>query len=133
VLQSLDGAAVRHWAATCCDSLAAHCDEIDALNVFPVPDQDTGSNLLATMRAGLDAVLRDHADDRDLPPGNTVVVLARGALIGARGNSGVILSQVLRGLAEPLVVRMAGRVARSGTVRRCGKAWAGPMSWPWRR
>ncbi|MBV8992662.1 MAG: DAK2 domain-containing protein [Pseudonocardiales bacterium] len=102
-MQSLDGPAVRRWAATCCDTLAAHRDEIDALNVFPVPDQDTGSNLLATMRAGLDAVLRAHRDDRDVAPGSTVAMLARGALMGARGNSGVILSQVLRGLAEPLL------------------------------
>src|SRR5262245_2439853 len=55
------------------------------------------------MRAGLDAVLRDHGDGRDVPLGSTVAVLARGALMGARGNSGVILSQVLRGLAEPLI------------------------------
>jgi hypothetical protein len=103
VLQSLDGAAVRRWAVTCCDVLAAHRDEIDALNVFPVADQDTGSNLLATMRAGLDAVLRDHNADKGVPPGSTVAMLARGALMGARGNSGVILSQVLRGLAEPLI------------------------------
>jgi uncharacterized protein len=103
VLQSLDGAAVRRWAVTCCDTLAAHRDEINAINVFPVPDQDTGSNLLATMRAGLDAVLRDHRDDWDVAPGSTVAMLARGALMGARGNSGVILSQVLRGLAEPLL------------------------------
>ncbi len=103
VLHSLDGAAVRRWAATCCDALAAHRDEIDSLNVFPVADQDTGSNLLATMRAGLDAVLRDHSADGSVPPGSAVAVLAHGALMGARGNSGVILSQVLRGLAEPLI------------------------------
>lgn len=103
MLQSLDGAAVRRWAATCCDALAAHRDEIDALNVFPVADQDTGSNLLATMRAGLDAVLREHSADGGVPPGSAVAVLAHGALMGARGNSGVILSQVLRGLAEPLI------------------------------
>lgn len=103
MLRSLDGAAVRRWATTCCDVLAAHRDEIDALNVFPVPDQDTGSNLLATMRAGLDAVLQDRAQDQDVPPGSTAAVLASGALMGARGNSGVILSQVLRGLAEPLI------------------------------
>lgn len=103
MLHSLDGAAVRRWATTCCDALAAHREEIDALNVFPVPDQDTGSNLLATMQAGLDAVLRSHPDEREIPPGSTVAMLARGALMGARGNSGVILSQVLRGLAEPLV------------------------------
>lgn len=103
-MQSLDGAAVRHWAVTCCDVLAAHRDEIDALNVFPVPDRDTGSNLLATMRAGLAAVLhRDHCVDPEVSPGSTVAVLARGALLGARGNSGIILSQVLRGLAEALI------------------------------
>jgi DAK2 domain fusion protein YloV len=55
------------------------------------------------MRAGLDAVLQDHRDERDVAPGSTVAMLARGALMGARGNSGVILSQVLRGLAEPLI------------------------------
>jgi uncharacterized protein len=117
VLQSLDGAAVRHWAANCCDALAIHQDEINALNVFPVADSDTGSNLLATMRAGLDAVLRDGAD-RDTPPGSTAAVLARGALMGARGNSGVILSQVLRGLAEALVgVPLDGSALREGLRR----------------
>ncbi|MGH3776714.1 MAG: DAK2 domain-containing protein [Pseudonocardiaceae bacterium] len=118
MLQSLDGAAVRHWAVTCCDALTVHRDEINALNVFPVADQDTGSNLLATMRAGLDAVLRDHGDDRDAPPGSTAAVLARGALMGARGNSGVILSQVLRGLAEALVgAAWDGAALREGLRR----------------
>ncbi|MGH3870315.1 MAG: DAK2 domain-containing protein [Pseudonocardiaceae bacterium] len=116
MLQSLDGAAVRHWAATCCDALTVHRDEINAINVFPVADADTGSNLLATMRAGLDAVLRDH--DRDAPPGSTAAVLARGALMGARGNSGVILSQVLRGLAEALVgAALDGAALRDGLRR----------------
>ncbi|MGH8964290.1 MAG: DAK2 domain-containing protein, partial [Actinomycetes bacterium] len=118
MLQSLDGAAVRHWAATCCDAFAAHRDEINAINVFPVADSDTGSNLLATMRAGLDAVLRDQGDDRDAPPGSTAAVLARGALMGARGNSGVILSQVLRGLAEALVgAALDGAALREGLRR----------------
>lgn len=118
MLQSLDGAAVCRWAVTCCDELAAHRDEINALNVFPVADSDTGSNLLATMRAGLDAVLRDHGDDRDAPPASTVAVLARGALMGARGNSGVILSQVLRGLAEALVgAALDGAALREGLRR----------------
>ncbi|HEY6424121.1 MAG TPA: DAK2 domain-containing protein, partial [Pseudonocardiaceae bacterium] len=117
VLQSLDGAAVRRWAATCCDALAAHREEIDALNVFPVADSDTGSNLLATMRAGLAAV--DSGDDCDAFPGTgTVAVLARGALMGARGNSGVILSQVLRGLAEAQVdAALDGAALRDGLRR----------------
>jgi DAK2 domain fusion protein YloV len=118
VLQSLDGAAVCRWAVTCCDELAAHRDEINALSVFPVADSDTGSNLLATIRAGLDAVLQDHGDDRDAPPASTVAVLARGALMGARGNSGVILSQVLRGLAEALVgAALDGAALREGLRR----------------
>lgn len=120
-MESLDGAAVRRWAVTCCDTLAVHRDEIDALNVFPVPDQDTGSNLLATMRAGLDAVIQNHRDDRDATPGSTVAMLAHGALMGARGNSGVILSQVLRGLAEPLITAQApawdGAALRAGLCR----------------
>lgn len=128
MLYSLDGAAVRRWATTCCDALAAHRDEIDALNVFPVPDQDTGSNLLATMQAGLDAVLRSHPDDREILPGSTVAMLARGALMGARGNSGVILSQVLRGLAEPLVAAHAlawdGAALRAGLCRADELAYA---------
>jgi DAK2 domain fusion protein YloV len=125
----LDGVAIRHWAATCCDALAAHRDEIDALNVFPVADFDTGSNLLATMRAGLDAVLRDHGDDRS-PPSSTVAVLARGALMGARGNSGVILSQILRGLAEaPVGAALDGAALREG-LRRAGELATAAVSNP---
>ncbi|MGH3797250.1 MAG: DAK2 domain-containing protein [Pseudonocardiaceae bacterium] len=115
MLKSLDGAAVRRWAATCCDELAAHRDEIDELNVFPVADQDTGSNLLATMQAGLEAVLRDDA----AAAGSTAAALARGALVGARGNSGVIVSQVLRGLSESLtdVPEVGGAALREGLCR----------------
>lgn len=129
MLQSLDGVAIRHWAATCCDALAAHRDEIDALNVFPVADFDTGSNLLATMRAGLDAVLRDHGDDR-FSPNSTVAVLAHGALMGARGNSGVILSQILRGLAEaPVGAALDGAALREG-LRRAGELATAAVSNP---
>jgi hypothetical protein len=119
-LKSLDGAAVRRWAVACCDELAAHRDEIDGLNVFPVADQDTGSNLLATMQAGLEAVLReeDGAADR-AAAGHTAATLARGALMGARGNSGVIVSQVLRGLSESLadVPELGGAALRQGLRR----------------
>jgi len=99
VLQALDQAAVRRWAAACCAELAEHREEIDRLNVFPVPDGDTGTNLLATARAAFDAVRR-LAKDAGL--GSALAALARGALMGARGNSGVILSQVFRGFAESL-------------------------------
>ncbi|MDT0350928.1 DAK2 domain-containing protein [Pseudonocardia charpentierae] len=91
---TLDAALLEHWAGTAVAELERHRAVIDEINVFPVADRDTGTNLLLTMRA---AAAEPH------PGGSVVAVadaLARGALLGARGNSGVILSQVLRGLAE---------------------------------
>lgn len=101
MLQALDAAQVRRWAVACVQALDLHREAIDSINVFPVPDGDTGSNLLQTMRAALDAFLRAPARTR-ASAGAAVTVLARGALAGARGNSGVIASQFLRGAAEAL-------------------------------
>lgn len=70
-------------------------DEVNALNVYPVPDGDTGTNMLHTMRAAL-----EHARRAERQPAVVLAAAAHGALMGARGNSGVILSQVLRGLKE---------------------------------
>jgi dihydroxyacetone kinase-like predicted kinase len=70
-------------------------DEVNALNVYPVPDGDTGTNMLHTMRAAL-----EHARRAEQQPQVMLAAAAHGALMGARGNSGVILSQVLRGLKE---------------------------------
>ncbi|ONI83270.1 dihydroxyacetone kinase [Saccharothrix sp. ALI-22-I] len=95
-MQALDAVAVRQWADACVRSLDANREDLDRINVFPVPDGDTGTNLLQTMRSALDALLRTPVDN----VGAALGALARGALAGARGNSGVILSQVLRGLAE---------------------------------
>ncbi|MDU0289389.1 DAK2 domain-containing protein [Saccharothrix longispora] len=96
-MRALDAVAVRQWADACVRSLDANREDIDRINVFPVPDGDTGTNLLQTMRSALDDLLRTPADEN---VGTALAALARGALAGARGNSGVILSQVLRGLAE---------------------------------
>jgi uncharacterized protein len=71
---------------------------VNALNVFPVPDGDTGTNMLLTMR---DAC-QEMETVRDLSVGALLQALAHGALMGARGNSGVILSQVLRGMARAI-------------------------------
>jgi len=101
MLQALDAAQVRRWAVACVQALDAHREAIDSINVYPVPDGDTGSNLLYTMRAALDALLRAPAKAR-ADAGAAVAVLARGALTGARGNSGVIVSQFLRGAADAL-------------------------------
>ncbi len=90
------GIELIHAAA---EALKARREEVDRLNVFPVPDGDTGTNMSLTM----DAVL---ADVDALPPGASLAEICRavahGSLMGARGNSGVILSQILRGLCDVL-------------------------------
>jgi DAK2 domain fusion protein YloV len=89
-VQQLVGAALA--------SLEASRQRIDDLNVYPVPDGDTGTNLTMTVRAVVDAVEASHASDRQ----SLARDVARGALMGARGNSGVILSQIVRGAADVL-------------------------------
>lgn len=110
MLQVLDAAAVRRWCAAGRAALAAARTEIDDLNVYPVPDGDTGTNLLLTMEAVEQAVAAATAD-----MAATVRAMALGALMGARGNSGVILSQLLRGLAEVLE---AGETCSAAEVQR---------------
>jgi len=78
--------------------LEEHRDAINALNVFPVPDGDTGSNMSATMQAAI----RDIVNSDETSAGAVAAKIAHGALLGARGNSGVILSQILRGVAQGL-------------------------------
>src|SRR5260221_7035260 len=78
--------------------LEEHRDAINALNVFPVPDGDTGSNMSATMQAAI----RDIVNSTETSAGIIAAKVAHGALLGARGNSGVILSQTLRGIAQSL-------------------------------
>ena len=85
---------MRNWATRAVGELAHRRDEINALNVFPVPDSDTGSNMAHTMEAAV-AELDNGGDVADS--------LAFGAVRGARGNSGMVLSQVLRGVAESTV------------------------------
>ena len=80
-------------------SLEEHREIINALNVFPVPDGDTGSNLYATVQAAF----RDVVNSEDTSAAIISAKLAHGALLGARGNSGVIFSQILRGLAQALI------------------------------
>jgi DAK2 domain fusion protein YloV len=79
-------------------SLERNRQRIDDLNVYPVPDGDTGTNLTMTARAVVDELDRTKTEDR---PG-LVKEVTRAALMGARGNSGVILSQIIRGAAETL-------------------------------
>ncbi len=102
--RSGDGAGLLAALRAAVDNLAAHVDEVDALNVFPVPDGDTGSNMLATVRAALAEVESSLAKARlsEWSAERVAAAISFGALMGARGNSGVISSQIFRGMAEGL-------------------------------
>jgi DAK2 domain fusion protein YloV len=89
---------VRGLVGAALSSLEASRDRIDDLNVYPVPDGDTGTNLTLTVRAVADAIAASKASDRPA----LAHEVARAALMGARGNSGVILSQIVRGAADVL-------------------------------
>ncbi|WP_354608473.1 DAK2 domain-containing protein [Streptomyces panacea] len=104
--QTLDAAAVRTWCSLALDALGRDREEIDAINVYPVADGDTGTNLYLTVESAaqaVEAVFDAHATGTSVPDlPDTVRAMAHGALIGARGNSGTILAQLLRGMAEVL-------------------------------
>ncbi|MFM8856977.1 MAG: DAK2 domain-containing protein, partial [Actinomycetota bacterium] len=95
--ESFDAERLRRTVVTFRDAVKAHAPRINRLNVYPVPDGDTGTNMART----LDAVVAelDQADP-DIEP--TCRAISHGSLMGARGNSGVILSQILRGLSAKL-------------------------------
>lgn len=94
----LDGRRFRDMFASGTAWLEKSAPDIDAINVFPVPDGDTGTNMLLTMRSAMEEGYRAS----DSSASAVAAALAYGALMGARGNSGIILSQVFRGLAQEL-------------------------------
>ena len=98
VLQALDDAAVGQWYRAAVEVLSESRSRLDDLNVFPVPDGDTGTNLLLTAQAAVAALDREGPRTTE----SAWSILARGAVLGARGNSGTILAQLLRGLADQL-------------------------------
>lgn len=106
-----DAEIVRSWCQAGLDGLADAREEIDALNVFPVPDSDTGTNLYLTMEAAVAAAERCPSG---APVRDVADAMARGALLGARGNSGIILAQMLRGVAD--VFGRPGATLADGTV-----------------
>ena len=93
----LHGSDLRQAMLGAVSYMELYRDAANALNVFPVPDGDTGTNMLLTLRAGIDQMNRD-ADKQSA--GDVAESIATGAFWGARGNSGVILSQLLRGFAD---------------------------------
>ena len=92
----LDGDQLRLMLIQGRRALEAKVDAINAINVFPVPDGDTGTNMLLTMKALEEAAAM--APDNNIS--HVVTTIARGALLGARGNSGVILAGFFQGLAQ---------------------------------
>ena len=105
-------AVVQRFVDVAVDALADTREEIDALNVYPVPDGDTGTNMYLTMSAARDAIHDAVAQGLDLDAALTA--FRRGALLGARGNSGVILSQMLGALAIRIARADARRAQRDG-------------------
>jgi len=100
-INSIGGQELREMFAAATGWLEKSSADIDALNVFPEPDGDTGTNMLLTMRSTIEEAYR--APDRSAAA--VARAMAKGALMGARGNSGVILSQILRGLAQNLAAK----------------------------
>ena len=94
----VDGAGFHELLRAGLEWLDSHHGIVNALNVFPVPDGDTGTNMLLTMKSALQEVANTLATTL----GQVARAAAHGALMGARGNSGVILSQILRGIARSL-------------------------------
>ncbi|MDB1089619.1 DAK2 domain-containing protein [Streptomyces sp. ACA25] len=111
--QPLDAAAVRRWCRFALDGLGRAREDIDAINVYPVADGDTGTNLYLTVESAAQAVEASAAGDPTLA--EAVRSMAHGALIGAHGNSGTILAQLLRGMAG--VLAEAGREPDADTLR----------------
>ncbi|AEV88208.1 Dak phosphatase [Actinoplanes sp. SE50] len=111
MLETLDAAAVHRWCDGGLEALRAHQREIDELNVYPVPDGDTGTNLVLTLTAAREAVESALHEEPRTPIGRLMGRMARGALLGARGNSGVIVSQILRGMADAFASAVAVRGA----------------------
>jgi DAK2 domain fusion protein YloV len=97
VLEQLGADALRHTLVTYRNTLKRHQADLNKLNVYPVPDGDTGSNMARTLDAVV-AELDKHPDSLN----ETYNAISHGSLMGARGNSGVILSQILRGLSATL-------------------------------
>ena len=127
-MELLEAETVRAWAQASRAALAASRDRIDAVNVFPVPDSDTGTNVLLTVTGGFEALealpVAAGQDAHDVAS-----AFARGALRAARGNSGVILSQYLTGFARALPAR-PGAAEVADALGAAGRSARGSMREP---
>lgn len=128
MLEALDHEAVHRWCVEGRVRLAAAQNKLDALNVFPVPDGDTGANMLATMNAVTETLSASAPTDM----AGVLRAMSQGSLMGARGNSGIILSQLLGGMSEVLsphslvTAEQLGQALRTG-VRSAYQAVSHPV------
>ncbi len=111
-LEVLDEGAVRRWVFRARSTLSANRERLDRLNVFPVPDGDTGTNMYLTLHAALESLIGMYLSGGPTRILEGTQAMARSTLLSARGNSGVILSQLVRGLAE--VVTEAAKQVEAG-------------------
>ena len=95
---SINGRDFYNMVVNASNRLSEESEFVNSLNVFPVPDGDTGTNMSMTFKAAVKEI--ENTDSKSI--GEVSKILAKGALMGARGNSGVILSQILRGLSKGL-------------------------------
>lgn len=102
---ALTGPYLRTWATGALDGLRRHRAEINRLNVFPIPDSDTGTNMVSTMECAVSR-LTDTAPTAGAA--EVAAALAAGAVAGARGNSGMVLSQILRAVADTATMSATG-------------------------
>ena len=97
-MERINGIVLKQMLESGMNHLSNHAAEVDALNVFPVPDGDTGTNMFLTVSNGVKAALQEEKNH----VGKILKTLSRGLLMGARGNSGVITSQIFRGIYQDL-------------------------------
>ncbi|MGI5823682.1 MAG: DAK2 domain-containing protein [Dethiobacteria bacterium] len=116
----LDGDDLRHMILEACSYFDLHKESINALNVFPVPDGDTGTNMGLTMRAAA----RELQQVETKSIGEVAAIAAHSSLMGARGNSGVILSQMFRGISRGLSGKDKARLPEFGRAFQYGIVYA---------
>lgn len=123
MLDTLDARAVRTWCRLSLAALGLAREEIDALNVYPVPDGDTGTNLYLTVESAAEEVDGLFGAGMEAPSLTQALrAMAHGALLGARGNSGVIVAQLLRGIASAIGSGPADGPALSRALRHAADA-----------
>lgn len=126
-MERLDGEAVRGWAQGAAVLLAAAAARIDAVNVFPVPDADTGTNVRLTVEGG---ARRASLASPEAGPAAVARAFAAGTLTAARGNSGVIVSQYLAGFAAALPDEPADARALATALDAAARAARGAVAQP---